>query len=292
MTARSLAIGAGVCLVAGAVLGILAYRHFTTPRVTIITEPGPVRTVLVDRPVLETRDVVRVVPDHAEVARLMAELNAAKQRITTLTTTTATAAGTGTGTTTYIDRMVPVPGPTRLEAHFRDGRLTFDSYGIKGTYTLEQRFEAITAVGKKADGTPTATTRMFEVWPGETRTLLSNASTLVVAATPDAPRWRLGAAVTAGAGYAGTLSTWRPGGVLGLRWATFGTTKAAEDGRWAVATPVLWLDSAGARAGVVPVSFNLGQFKRQPFRDLWFGPFIGVTRTGLGKAGVVLHATF
>jgi hypothetical protein len=294
MTAKSIAIGAGVCLAAGAVVGILAYRHITTPRVTIIEQPGPVRTVLVDRPTLETRDVVRYVTDRAEVARLMTDLAAAHQQITFATETIAVLNGKGAGTVTYVNRAVPGPERVALEAHFRDWRLTFDSYGKQGAYTLSQRFEALTAVGRTRAGQPTATTRLFEVGPGETRTPLTITQQTVVAATPDAPRWHLRAAVTAGAGYAGTLAGWRPGGVVGLRWLSYGTSKAAEDERWSIATPALWLDGAGAQVGMLPISVNLGQIQHQPFRDLWVGPFIGVRPVplGVGKVGIVLHATF
>ena len=151
MTAKATAIGAAVCVAVGVVVGILAYRHFTTPRVTIITEPGPVRTVLVDRPTVETRDVVRYVTDRTEAARLMAELAAAKTQVTTLTETLATAKSGGTGEIRYLDRHVP--GLVKREASFSDWRLTFQSVDDgtptgKASYALNQRFEALAAVGQ------------------------------------------------------------------------------------------------------------------------------------------------
>ena len=136
--------------------------------------------------------------------------------------------------------------------------------------------------------------RLFELGPGETRTPLTHVSTTVVAATPDAPRWHLRAAVTAGAGYAGGLAGVSPGAVVGLRWLSYGSSAAAEDGRWSVLTPALWLDRTGQQAGLLPVSVNLGRLPRQPFRDVWLSPFIGIQPgpVGVGKVGVVVHVTF
>jgi hypothetical protein len=294
VTARSLAIGAGVCFVAGAAVGILAYRSLTTPRVQIVTELGPARTVLVDRPTLQTRDVVRVVPDRVEVARLMADATAATQQISTLVETLATLKANGAGEIRYVDRLVPGETITRREARFSDWRLTFMSNEQTASYTLSQRFEVLSIVGKTSAGRPTATTRLFEIGPGEARTALTDVQTTTVAATPDAPRWHFRANLAAGVGYAGGLAGMQPGAVVGLRWLSYGTSRAAEDGRWAVASPVLWLDTTGQQVGVLPVSVNLGQIPRQPFRDLWLGGFIGITPQplGVGKIGVVLHATF
>ena len=294
MTAKTLAIGAAVCVAVGAVVGILTYRAIITPRVTVVETPGPVRTVLVDRPTLETRTVVQHVTDRAEVERLMVAAAADRQQITTLTETVASLEASGAGTIEYRDRPVPGPERTVREAHFADWRLTFDAVGDRATYTLAQRFEALTAVGRDRAGQPMATTRLFELGPGETRTPMAIDRQTVVAATPDAPRWHLRAAITAGAGYAGTLTGWHPGAILGVRWASYGTSTAAEDERWSVASPAVWLDGTGAQVGVLPVSVNLGQWKRQPFRDVWLSPFIGVrpVPVGIGKVGIVLHATF
>jgi len=294
VTAKSGAIFAGVCLATGAALGILAYRWAVTPTVRIVTEPGPVQVVTVDKPVIVARDVTRYVTDTAEVTRLLNEAAAAELRIATLTETVATLKASGADTITYVDQ--PVPGGTRTvrEAHFKDWRLTFDAVDAAATYSLAQRFEALAAVGKDKSGQPTASVRLFEIGPGETRTALTDAKTILVAASPDAPRWRLRASVTAGVGYAGSLSQMRPGGAVGLRWLAYGTSQSAEDSRWAVASPVLWLDKNGNQIGVLPVSVNLGQIKRQPFRDIWVSPFVGVDlgKGGMGKIGMVLHATF
>lgn len=291
MTTRTLAIGAVVCLAVGAVGGALAYRALTTPKTVTVQLPGNTTTVTVDRPILQTRDVIKVVHDDAESARLMAEVTALKQRITAMIINTAKNTPTGEGKVVYVDR--PVPGATLKEAHFRDFRLAFDAVGDKATYALSQSFESVTAFGKDKLGQPTATTRLFEIGPGEVRTQLSDAKTVVVAATPDAPRWHLRASVTAGFGYAGGLNGLNPGGVVGLRWLAHGTTAAAEDTRWAVATPVLWLDSKVQQVGILPVSVNL-KFSGNPFRDLWLSPFIGLQPQplGVGKVGFVIHATF
>jgi hypothetical protein len=273
MTARTLALGAVGLLALGAVCGILAYRSLTTPRVQIVNTPGNVQTVYVDRPVIQTKDVVRVVVDKAEATKMMAAAEADHQTITTLSETIAVLKAKGEGKIEYRDRLVPGDTVVRKEAHFSDFRLTFDAVDDKATYSLLQRFEVLSAVGKSA----------------ETDTV-----TKVVSATPDAPRWHFRASVTAGFGYAGGLNGLSPGGVVGLRWMTYGSTPAAEDGRWSVATPVLWLDSKVQQIGLLPISVNLGQIPKQPFRDLWLSPFIGLQPQplGVGKFGFVLHATF
>jgi hypothetical protein len=280
------------CLVVGLVGGVLLDRWWTTPKTLTVTLPGNTTVVTVDKPVIQTRDVVKVVTDKAEAQRLMAEAVELKYRITVLTETLARTETGGSGTVEYRDRLVPGPA-TEKDLHFSDWRLTFDAADAKATYSLSQKFESLTAVGKDKNGQPTATTRMFEVGPGDIRTPLSHATTTVVAALPDAPRWHLRASVTAGAGYVNDLKGMTPGGMVGLRWLSHGSTAAAEDSRWAVATPALWVGGKLTQVGILPVSVNLA-FPGNPFRDLWLSPFIGFqpTPAGLGKVGFVLHATF
>jgi hypothetical protein len=45
---------------------------------------------------------------------------------------------------------------------------------------------------------------------------------------------------------------------------------------------------------VLPVSFNLGQIPKQPLKDIWVSPYVGIDWTGrtVSHVGVSLTATF
>jgi hypothetical protein len=284
MSRRAGLILVAVVLATVFMLGFLAGRWQRTPTVTVVTKDN-VKTVYVDRPVIETRDVVKYVQDTAEVAKLLAEQAFLENKVSVLTETLAALKGSGAGTITYVDR--PVPGETRTvrEAHFADWRLTFDAVDANATYRLSQKFEALTTVGKDRTGQPTAAVRLFEVGPGETRTPLTDAKTTVVAALPDRPRWHTTVALQGGVGLG-------PAGIVGVRWLQHGTPdKSAEGARWALLSPVVRLDGQTVLGGLAPVSFNLGTLPRVIFRDLWVLPMVYLDG-GSFKVGGALAASF
>ena len=272
-------------------LGVLVGRWHPTPRVQIITRDN-VKTVLVDRPTLVPTDVVRYVADKAEVTKLLNEAAAAENKIAVLTETIAALKASGTGTVTYVDRLVPGETRTVRATHFQDWRLTFDATEASASYRLAQRFEALAAVGKSADGKPTAAVRLFEIGPGETRTLLTDAKTTIVATVPRGSRWRLSAAIQAGVGLSSTVSgTKAATAILALPWLRRGTSKAAEDNTWAVLTPAVLLGPGIHEPALLPVSVNLA--RRLPlFGDIWVSPGISLAAGKVGRVGVFLTATF
>jgi hypothetical protein len=194
-------------------------------------------------------------------------------------------------------KTVFVTTPGAPEAHFKDWRLTFDATASQTTYQLDQKFEAIAAIGKDKDGKPVVKTRLFEIGPGETRTEMSDASTIVVSATPNPKKWRLSGSIQAG--FGGSYDTGAKkgvsGGVVGLQWLKRGTSKAAEDNTLSLLTPVAFISPGVIEPGLLPASINLGRIPKQPFKDLWASPLIA-----FGKApnvsptrfGFVLTATF
>ena len=284
---RTIGIVLGLVL-AGMAGGVALDRWRTAPEVTVGPTVGGVTPIVVNAPALTPSVVTKYVRDTAEVSRLLNEQAAAKREIATLTETIATLRTQGSGPVTYIDRPGPAVPPR--DVRFDDGRLRFDlpAGGDQASYALRQTFEAITTVGKDKAGKPTASVRLFEVWPGETRTALTNATTVLVSANPGAPRWRASLAIQAGAAYGVTTDLARgPGAVVGIQWLKRGSSRAAEDNTVAALTPVVFLATGTQELGLLPVSVNLGRVPHQPFKDLWLSPV--VTRH---RAGVALTGTF
>ena len=293
-----------VVLCIGIGVGVYGHIRWQTPPAAVVRTV--VDTKYVDVPVdkIVYRDVVKYVQDKAEVTKLLKQTAAQKDQIATLTETIANFKPTViAGPTTFVN----VPGAP--EAHFKDWRLTFDAVGPKTTYSLDQKFEALAAIGKDSSGKPTVTTKLFEIGPGETRTPLTGASTTVVTAIPNPRKWRLTGSIQAGFGY--TMSTTSvtttannvqttkfptvAGGIIGLQWLKRGTSKAAEDSTISLLTPVAFISSGVIEPGLLPVSANLGRIPHQPFKDLWVSPLVAfgnapkITPT---RFGVVLTATF
>ena len=275
----------------GLIVGLIALSIWLwrrPPRVEVVTRDHTT-TVTVDRPVIQTREVVRYVADPEGAKALMAELEAAHADAILLHETIAKLEAQGSGSVVYVDRPVPGTTQTVREAHFVDWRLRFDAIGDQASYALTQTFEAQAIFGRNSTGQPTGSVRLYEIGPGETRTPLDVARTTIVAATPSASRWRVGFALQAGA--AATLAGWhesvQAGAVAGVAWLRRGSSGAAEDNTVAIGTPVIYLGGSSVEPGLLPVSINLGRLPRQPLRDVWLSPLVTPHR-----AGLALTATF
>jgi hypothetical protein len=271
-----------VPILAAAVFGV--YSHLRGPVIHVVEKPGNVTEITIDRPVLITREVVKYVEDKTGAQKLLADNAALKNQITVLSETIADLRTTGSGKVVYIDQ--PVPGETRVvqEGQFRDWRLYFTFQGEQAKYELTQRFEALVAAGRDVAGKPTATVKLFELGPGDTRTPLTTTKTTLVVASGQSTRWFLFPSVQAGAAVSDTT----PGVVIGVQWLKRGTTKAAEDSTYSLLTPVVFLSSGRREFGLLPVSFNLGRIPRNPLNDVWLSPYI----SGSGRFGLTLTATF
>ena len=270
---------AALALIVGMGLGIglSSWWGNREPR-TVTVWKDNIKEVLIDRPVLRTRDVVKVVEDKTNIRRLMDEAKARDEQITALTETITELRATGQGAVIIRDN----------EVHFKDWRLTFDAKDYQATYSLTQKFEAVTAVGKDRTGRPTATTAMFEIGPEGQRMPLPATKTTLVAALPDSDRWRAHFAIQLGGGVTAlAVGDNPPVAVVAGQWLTRGTGPEAENSLWAALTPALVLGTGVHEVGLLPFSLNVGKLPKQPFRDLWVSPL--VTRN---RMGVVVTATF
>lgn len=287
-----------ILLAVGLTAGL--FWWFLPPRTTIVERPGPTveKIVYVDRPVLKTEYVTKYLdpPSKLEVQKVMAENAFLENEVTRLNDTIAKLKSTGTGTIQYVE--VPVPGQTvtRREATFKDWRLDFKAVDKVVNYTLDQKFEAVTSVGRDKQGKEFVNTKLLEIGPGETRTALENvkATTVIASATSNGKHWIFNGAIQGGFAFSYDIAAKKsvPGGIIGVKWLTRGYTKAAEDGIFSVLTPAVYISSK-VEPALLPVSVNFGRVPKQPFRDLWLSPLIGFTMSGgVSRYGVVFTGTF
>jgi hypothetical protein len=90
------------------------------------------------------------------------------------------------------------------------------------------------------------------------------------------------------------------GGVVAVQWLKHGKSQAAEDVRWAVASPSFYLSSnrqalttSNKELGFLPFSFNLGTVQHSPFTNLWVSPLYNPSGLLSAKrVGLVVSATF
>jgi hypothetical protein len=275
-----------IVLCIGAGLGAWSYARWETPPTPVVRTVVDTKYVEVPGPVT-VKNVPVPVQDQTQAKILLAQAEKDKATISSLTETIAelhriTVAPPETKT-------VYVTTPGAPEAHFTDGRLTFDAVGPKTQYALSQKMESEVAVGKDRNGQQVVYSKLFEIWPGETRTQLTNTKVVVVSTSPTTKAWFLGPSIQAGFGYDVTLATRTGalGGLVGVQWLKRGYTKDAEDSVWSVATPVVFIASKTIKVGILPVSVNLGRIPHQPFKDLWVSPLIT-----LHSAGIAITATF
>lgn len=282
-------------LLIGIGLGVWGTNKWQEPPAPEIRVVENVKYVDVPVEKIVTKTVTKYVRDTKEVSRLLNEAAAAELRIATLTETIASLKTTTVAPPETKTVFVEKPGAP--EAHFKDWRLTFDATSTQTTYQLDQKFEAIAAIGKDKEGKPTVKTRLFEIGPGETRTEMTDASTIVVSATPNQKHWFFTGAIQAGFGYTRDIDAGKgvSGGLVGLQWIKKGTSKAAEDSSLSLLTPVAYISSDTVEFGVLPVSLNLGKIPKQPFRDLWVSPLLvfgKAPNVSPTRLGVSLTATF
>jgi len=271
---------------------------------------------------LTPKEVIKYVQDDAEVKRLLDENRRLNRKVTLLSETIATFTATGSGEVTIVpsptpEVPVPTPTPTPVDPHdpasliqpgdfviragssikFTDFRLNFTSDGRKADYTLTQKFEILQASGRDAAGKPVNTVKLFEIGPGETRTPVTDLTTTNVIADDTRSRWRVGLTMQAGVGYtADTIDQTKKGvsAVAGVQWLKRGRTEAAEDSTLSLLTPVVTWTAGTPEVGILPVSFNAGRIKHQPFKDLWLSPYVGwsTDKGKVGRLGVFITASF
>ena len=254
-------------------------------RVTTIKVPVPVLTASV------VKEYVKV-EDRTAVNQLLAENRHLKVQVEQLSITTASGTSTSTGTAT-VTPIIPATIVPPVDLVFKDWRLNFRSHDSQVTYTLSQSFAVINTIGKNNKGVETNLVRLYEVGPGNLRTLIPTVETTTIAADVTANRWYVKPTIQAGVGVTQGLqgATQQTVGVLAVPLFKRGRTHATEDTRYAILTPALTLSAKERTIGILPISYNLGTLPRQPFTDLWISPFIGKSGTAY-RAGIVGTATF
>jgi len=273
-----------------AVLTTILLLLRTKPPV-IIHEPGGTTVVQVDKPSIQYKDVIKYVKDEKEVAVFMAEIAALKIKLSQFTESTGTSTTSGTGTITPTTPVVPsgngvaqAPAPFT----FSDWRLNLESKdGKAATYSLSQQFEVLTTSGVAADGHKTASVKLFEIGPGETRTPIPVQTTVVTTAPPSQ---HLSVGLTISGGFGLTSGAGRAI-IAGIPWLKRQSTPAPKDQTLAFLTPVMMVGAVpGQRVldvGILPISWNFGSLKGNPLSNIWLSPLVSYNKGRIGIGGAI-----
>ncbi len=278
-------------LILAVFIGMLVYRHYQPTLTTTVIQPGINTTVTVDRPVLTTKIVTKVLSDpkdKAAIASLMAENAKLKQDVTSLTQTLTELHQTGGGVIARVDPPADKPNDPVSYA-YKDWHLKFNTDLKTATYDLFQQFEILTTTAKNKDGVQSSQTALYELGANGERIAATNTKITGIFTDATSPHWLvLPIRVQSGVGYfrdkAGVQA---PGGVVVIQWLKHGRTKATEDVTFAVASPAFLFGQNMQDIGILPVSWNFGR-KLPGFSNLWLSPYIGRGP----KFGIVFTATF
>lgn len=268
------------------------YIQRPSPADTItVSTPAPnVTTIEVPVPMITEKVVTKYikVEDQAAATALLKENDALKVKVDQLSVSLAKTQSTGQGTSTTAVTPATTTAPQEVRVAFKDWRLDFLSVNNAVTYTLSQQYSIVNTVGRNRENVPTNLVRLYEIGPGNTRTLIPTVETTTVVTSQNLPRFYTKLTVQGGVGYADGQRV-----LLLTPWLKRGRSTATEDTRWAFVTPIISLAKDEQAVGVAPVSFNLGSLPRQPLTNLWVSPFVG-TSTGIGitQKGVALSVTF
>lgn len=290
----------GLLLVA-VIIGFYAGTRVSPDPVVVETPVDRVTTIEV--PKITEKTIVKYLPvEDRAVANALRDENAAlKLQIQQLSVSLASAQSTGQGQA-IIESPTCVTGPAVSEpvrVSFSDYRLSFQTVGTQASYTLSQKFSIVNSVSKTSNGIDTNLIRLYEIGPGNTRTLIPTIETTTLAIKPT-PHWYRFASIHAGVALAPTTTqnstsyAFDKGGAVAVTWLKYGTTRATQDTRYAILSPsVMWLPKETS-VGILPVSINLGTFPRQPFTNLWVSPFVGTQGTTLSvkRFGIVFSSSF
>jgi hypothetical protein len=253
------------CLLVGSVLvGWAMYRHLT-PR-TVTTTVDGVPTVLVPKASLSGRDVAPyVAPTTAAIVNTATKQGKTVQAVAQVVATLRPV-GTSQQVPT-INNDQPAP--------------------------LTQQIGATAISTTDKSGQPGLRLDLFTIADG-TWTPIPNAKSVVIAAQPQKPRWRLGLALQAGGGLTSTIGI-KPvkaaAAVIALPWLRRGTGPTAEQTSWSLFSPALVVAGNSAEPGVLPFTYNIA--RHVPLlADVHVGPVVSRGKTGALRVGVVMVATF
>ncbi len=297
--------------VAGIVLGFLiAFIIHTAQKPPRTIQLDPITTVIevpVDR--LTTKVVTEYVPveDRAAVNRLFADNKRLNATVQQLTVSLAEATSSGRGEVVITIPPSPTLPPLVIDrpisVTFKDWRLSFQSDGTVGTYTLTQKYSILNSVGRDKNNTPVQIVRLYEIDAQGERIAIPTVETTTITVAPNQirfyvkPTFQGGLAILpTGTSYASAESTvtYNTGFAIGMPWLKRGTTEAVETTRYAYFTPIITVNNADFTAGLLPVSLNVGTLKYLPLTDLWISPYVGVSvkDANAKRFGVIFSTTF
>lgn len=284
------------------------------PALPLISTPAPhVTTIQIPVPVLTEKIVTQYLErpqDTAAIAAVLRENVGLKIRVEQLSVSLAEAKSIGQGTS-----VIGVPATTALtppitHMNFTDWRLNFTANGNDVRYVLTQKFSIVSTVGRNTKGVPVNLIELYEIGPDETRLPITTTDTKTIAITPS-PRWHVAPTIQAGIGrttptsltttrtvVAGVSQTQRgtdfaTSTVYAIQWLKHGTDDSLGKTRWAVASPALSITDTAHAIGILPVSFNIGSIRHQPFTNLWISPFVGTSGTAIiDHVGLIVSTTF
>lgn len=297
-----------VVVLAAALAVTLTFIFWPRGTKVVTTQPLPNTIVsVVERPVLTIKEIDKIVTDPVQqklINSLMIENKALKLEVTSLTSTVATlntkgGVGINEGTIREVvdagnsPKVAHEPTPAgNLASHdpsksfnFKDFQLNavYSGDGTGFRYDLSQAFTIVTTTGKGKDGHPLSLVKLFQTTPSGQAEISSK--TTEVFADPSAPGWHVNPRIHGGVGI---NDAGHYGGVVAFQWLTFGSTKAAEDSRFAILSPAVGITKASKDLGLLPISFNLGRIKHNPLSNTWFSPTIDLNK----RVGVAITATF
>lgn len=274
-------------------LGIGAWAHTrlsSPPSTTQIVHDT--KQVIVEVPVLTTKVVDRIVTDPKQqvlINNLLKVNEGLKVQVASVSSSVSTATSTGGTTASDGGTITPLPStqtsmPNLFE--FKDWQLDakFGSNGVYFDYVLNQTFRVVSTTGRDANGQPVGLVDVYQTGSPKGDVKVPTTTT-VVFADGSVPRWLISPRIQAGLGV---NQDGVKGGVVALQWLKHGKSKAAEDVRWAVGSPALFVGGGTSQAGVLPISFNFGTIPKVPLTNLWVSPFLDTQK----RVGVVLTATF
>lgn len=287
-------------------LGRLSVRD-TTLQITV-SHPSNIETVVeIPVPVLTEKVITQYVSasDAPMVKKIMQENAARDSQVRELGITVAqhTTMGEGPLTTVAPDALPSAPSDEAPDVSYKDWRLEFTGRGNQGRYTLKQTFSIVNTIGTDNAGKPTRITQLYEHWPNDERKEVPITESTVFR-TPDKPKkWFVSPRINAGIAQTRDVSsssphtTFVPTGVVALSWLKHGRSRANEDIRWTVLAPAVTITDTDKSVGVIPVAYNIGSLPKQPFTNIWIGPYIGTStplapQQGFNRVGMTLTATF
>lgn len=275
---KSAALRYGVGVVILLALGFMLRKPTTVTVTNTVTGP----TVTVYRDVVQYKDVVKYVPvaDQTVVKALLAENEALKLKVQSLSLTTHTTPINLPATTGPVI-MVANPASPIPDTVFDDWRLHFKSNGKTAAYTLTQKFTILNSIGRDANNVAVATTKLYEIGPGETKTLIPTSESLLIVTGPPTARFYLKLGVQGGWGLVRTSTgtTAPPSAIVALPWLHRGSTTAPGDTRWSFLTPAGTYNKTEKSVGILPISLNVGTLPgiRTVFTNIWVAPYFGTT---------------